>query len=433
MQKIFYLCALFLSMFAFCQSKKLVVTDDIQRFWNTYDVILQERDSIKQIEHIKEMYISKGTPGLSAIMQARNYTAESYIYAIRNYPKFWSTIRNNTLSANNYAKKIEKGLKKFNKIYPEAKPAKIYFTIGALRTNGTTMQDKVLIGAEVAMTDTKTYTEEIKNDFPYLINYFNTNPINDLEFLNVHEYIHTQQKSTIGNSLLAQTMMEGAAEFLTEVTLKTKSPNPQIEFGFKNEEKIKQEYSKEMFSPNVYNWLWNSPDNQFKMRDLGYFVGYAICKKYYEQAENKNQAIKDLIELDYNNENDLISLVDKANYFKQSVINYKKEYENNRPYVTKIEQFENGNQHVDSSIKQLTIHFSQPMNKNFRSFELGPLGEKHLIRITKVIGFSEDGKSLSLEINLEPNKQLQLIIDKGFRNTTNYHLKPYLIDIKTNK
>ncbi|GGE88790.1 hypothetical protein GCM10010984_03060 [Chishuiella changwenlii] len=420
-------------MFAFCQSKKLVVTDDIQRFWNTYDVIIQEKDSIKQIEHIKEMYISKGTPGLSAIMQARNYTAESYIYAIRNYPKFWNSVRNNTLSANNYAKKIEKGLKKFTKIYPEAKPAKIYFTIGALRTNGTTMQDKVLIGAEIAMTDTKTYTEEIKKDFPYLINYFNTNPINDLEFLNVHEYIHTQQKSTIGNSLLAQTMMEGVAEFLTEVTLKTKSPNPQIEFGFKNEEKIKQEYSKEMFSPNVYNWLWNNPDNQFKMRDLGYFVGYAICKKYYEQADNKKQAIKNLIELDYNNENDLISLVDKANYFDKSVINYKNEYENNRPYVTKIEQFENGNQNVDSSIKQLTIHFSQPMNKNFRSFELGPLGEKNLIRITKVIGYSEDGKSLSLEVSLEPNKQLQLIIDKGFRSTTNYHLKPYLIDIKTNK
>jgi hypothetical protein len=433
MQKTFSLCALFLSIFTFCQSKKLVITDDIQLFWNTYDVIVQERDSIKQIEHIKEMYISKGTPGLSAIMQARNYTAGSYIYAIRNYPKFWNSIRNNTLSANNYAKKIEKGLKKFNKIYPEAKPAKIYFTIGALRTNGTTMQDKVLIGAEVAMTDTKTYTEEIKKDFPYLINYFNTNPINDLEFLNVHEYIHTQQKSTIGNSLLAQTMMEGVAEFLTEVTLKTKSPNPQIEFGFKNEEKIKQEYSKEMFSPNVYNWLWNSPDNQFKMRDLGYFVGYAICKKYYEQADNKKQAIKDLIELNYNNENDLISLVDKANYFDKSVINYKNEYENNRPYVTKIEQFENGNQNVDSSIKQLTIHFSQPMNKNFRSFELGPLGEKNLIRITKVIGYSEDGKSLSLEVSLEPNKQLQLIIDKGFRSTTNYHLKPYLIDIKTNK
>lgn len=433
MQKIFSLCALFLSIFTFCQSKKIVITDDIQRFWNAYDIIIQERDSIKQIEHIKEMYISKGTPGLSAIMQARNYSAESYIYAIRNYPKFWNSVRNNTLSANNYAKRIEKGLKKFTKIYPEAKPAKIYFTIGALRTNGTTMQDKVLIGAEIAMTDTKTYTEEIKNDFPYLINYFNTNPINDLEFLNVHEYIHTQQKSTIGNSLLAQTMMEGVAEFLAEVTLKTKSPNPQIEFGFKNEEKIKQEYSKEMFSPNVYNWLWNSPDNQFKMRDLGYFVGYAICKKYYEQAENKKQAIKDLIELDYNKENDLISLVDKANYFNQSVVNYKNEYENNRPYVTKIEQFENGNQNVDSSIKQLTIHFSQPMNKNFRSFELGPLGEKHLIRITKVIGFSEDGRSLSLEVNLELNKQLQLIIDRGFRSTTNYHLKPYLIDIKTNK
>lgn len=433
MHKIFCFCTLLLSTFSFSQSKKLVVTDDIHRFWKTYDLILQEKDSAKQIELIKEQYISKGTPGLSAIMQARNYSPQGYIYAINHYPKFWSSIRNNTLSADNYAKKIEKGLKKFTKIYPEAKPAKIYFTIGALRTGGTTMQDKVLIGAEIAMANAETYTEEIKTDFPYLIDYFKTNPINDLEFLNVHEYIHTQQKSTIGNSLLAQTMMEGVAEFLAEIALKIKSPNPQIEFGYQNEEKIKLAYTKEMFSPNVYNWLWNSQNNEFKMRDLGYFVGYAISKKYYDLAINKKQAIKELIELDYNNEHDLIQVVDQAKYFDKSVIEYKKEYEKNRPFITKIEPFKNGQQDVDSTIKQLSIHFSQPMNKNFRSFELGPLGENNLIRITKVIGFSEDGKSLSLEIKLEPNKQHQLIIDRGFRSTTNYHLSPYLIDIKTSE
>lgn len=431
MHKIVSICILLLSSFTFSQSKKLVITDDIHNFWKAYDAILLEKDSVKQIQLIEELYIQKGTPGLKGIMQARNYSAQEYIYAIKNYPKFWNSIRNNTLTVDNYAKNIEKSLKKFSKIYPDAKPAKVYFTIGALKTGGTTMQDKVLIGAEVSMTNSETYTDEIKDRFPYLISHFKTNPINSLAFLNVHEYIHTQQKSTIGNSLLSQTMMEGIAEFLAEIALKSQSPNPQIEFGYKNEEKIKLEYIKEMFSPNVYNWLWNSPDNKFQMRDLGYFVGYAISKKYYEGAKDKKLAIKKLIELDYNNENDLIKLVDEANYFEKSVLEYKNEYEKNRPIVTKIEGFENGDQHITPSIKQLTIYFSKEMNKNFRNFELGPSGENNLIKITKVIGFSEDGKSLSLEVNLVPDKQQQLIINEGFRDLNNIYLKPYLIDIKT--
>ncbi|MCB4235398.1 hypothetical protein LDL59_10835 [Kaistella anthropi] len=47
------------------------------------------------------------------------------------------------------------GIEKLRKIYPELKPAKIYFTIGALRTNGTYSHNLVLIGSEIAMTDKK--------------------------------------------------------------------------------------------------------------------------------------------------------------------------------------------------------------------------------------------------------------------------------------
>ncbi|SEL79552.1 hypothetical protein SAMN05421740_11076 [Parapedobacter koreensis] len=38
---------------------------------------------------------------------------------------------------------------------------------------------------------------------------------------------------------------------------------------------------------------------QQTMGDLGYFMGYAICKSYYEKAHDKKLAIKAIIELDY--------------------------------------------------------------------------------------------------------------------------------------
>lgn len=434
MNKFLSLLFFLLTLSCFSQSNKLVITDDISNFWTAYDLIIQEKDSTKQIDLINNLYIKKGTPGLVGIMQARRYTDKGYIYAINNYPKFWNSIRANTLTANSYAKKLEKGIKKLKKIYPEAKPDKIYFSIGVLKTGGTTKEDKVLIGAEVAMANSTIITDEIKKDYPHLISYFKTNPINNLDFLNVHEYIHTQQKSTIGNYLLSQTMMEGVAEFVAEIAMKTKSPNPQIEFGYKNEEKIKQEFTKEMFSTNFNNWFWNSLENQFGMRDLGYFVGYAIVKKYYDNSIDKKLATKQLIELDYNNESDLIEFVDKTNYFEKPINDYKIDFENNRPFITGIEQFENNSQSVNPNIKLITLHFSKPMNTNLRSFDYGPLGKDNLIKIEKVIGFNKDSKSFSFETILEPNKIFQLLINYGFRSSDNvYPLKPYLIDIKTSK
>lgn len=170
------------------------------------------------------------------------------------------------------------------------------------------------------------------------------------------------------------------------------------------------------------------------MRDLGYFVGYAITKKYYDKTENKRQAIKELIELDYNNESDLIEFVDKTNYFEKPVNDYKIDFENNRPFITGIEQFENNSQSVNPNIKLITLYFSKPMNTNLRSFDYGPLGKDNLIKIEKVIGFNKDSKSFSFETILEPNKILQLLINYGFRSSDNvYPLKPYLIDIKTSK
>ncbi|SMC78411.1 gliding motility protein GldB-related protein [Moheibacter sediminis] len=410
-----------------------IITSDIGNFWNAYDKIIVEKDSVKQLDLINTLYIDKGTPGLDGIMRARRYSAEEYIYAINNYPKFWQSIRKNTLKSNQFSKDIQKAVNNLKNIYPDLKPVNIYFEIGILRTGGTTIDGMSLIGSEVALADKSVITSEFDVVYPHLRSYFDTEPIKDVIFLNVHEYIHTQQKETIGNTLLSQTIMEGIAEFLAEIALNQKSPNPQIEFGFKNQKKIKTAFQKEMFSPNIYNWIMNDANNQFGMRDLGYFVGYAICKKYYEQSSHKESAVKEMIELDYNNENDLIRFVERTKYFDHPLSFYKKEFENSRPRVIGIHQFDNGSQNVNPEIKTFTINFSEEMNSDFRNFELGPLGENNLLRISKIIGFSDDKKSFTFESNLEPNKQYQILVDFGFRSAKGYPLVPYLIGFSTFK
>ena len=226
-----------------------IVTNDIANFWIAFDKITATQDSILQHKLIDSLYFQKGTDGLKAIRQARNYTSQDYIDAINSYPIFWNSIRENTLKAEQLSPELEKGIRKFKEIYPDSKSAKIYFTLGALRTNGTTMDSLVLIGSELALADKNTPTTEFPENLSHLRSYFDSEPSKNIVFLNIHEYIHTQQKTTIGNSLLAQTVIEGVAEFLAEKALDINSPNPQIEFGRKNDAKIKAKYTLEMFSP----------------------------------------------------------------------------------------------------------------------------------------------------------------------------------------
>jgi len=427
-----YQILIFLFFPIICFGQK-IITDDITHFWNAYDQIVIEKDTLKQLALIKTLYIDKGTPGLNGIMRARRYSAEEYVYAINNYPEFWASIRNNTLKASQFSTEIQKGLEKLKLIYPNLKPVDIYFEIGILRTGGTTIDGMSLIGSEIALADSNVITSEFDKQYPHLRSFFNTNPIKDVVFLNIHEYIHTQQKETIGNTLLSQTIMEGVAEFLAEIALEIKSPNPQISYGYQNEQRIKQEFEKEMFSPNIYNWIMNSTNNQFGMRDLGYFVGYAICKKYYEASNNKKEAIKEMIELDYNNEKELIKFVEKSKYFDKKLAYYRNELDKISPKIISISPFKNGSKEVKAGIIQISITFSQEMNTETRSFDYGPLGEEYIYEFRNIIGWSNDNKTFSFEVYVEPNRKYQFVVGSSFRNKNEVRLKPYLVEFKTKK
>lgn len=368
-------------------------------------------------------------------MEARHYSAEEYVDAINKYPKFWNSVRRNTLRSKEFSKEIEIGIQKLKIIYADLRPIDIYFEIGILRTGGTTNRGLLLIGSEIALADQSAITDEFQTKYPHLRSYFNTNPIKDVVFLNVHEYIHTQQKETIGNTLLAQTLMEGVAEFLSEIALTKESPNPQIKFGFSNENKIREAYVKEMFSTEIDNWIMNSPDNQFGIRDLGYFVGYAICKKYYQKALDKKSTVKKMIELDYNNESDLIAFVDSTKYFDRPLGQYQKEFEKSRPNVTFISTIENNSKNVKPGIIQFSINFSEEMNPDKRRFDYGPLGENAVYKFRKLIGWSNNDTTLTLEVEVRPDTHYQVLFvgANGFKNKRGIPMKPYLFEFTTSK
>ena len=412
-------------------TEPVVVTSDIERFWQAFDAVSSAPDSASQYRLLDELFVAPGTPGLHALMERRGYTPEDYVAAINDAPAFWASVRENTLRAADYAGEIERVVERLRVLYPDLRPAQIYFTVGALRTNGTTLEDQVLIGSELAMADSTVVTDELPDGLRQnLRRYVDSNPVADVVLLNAHEYVHTQQ-GPFGATLLAVALQEGVAEYVSVLAAEQPSAAPAVAFGQANEPRVRDRFATEMFSGRWNDWLYNNTDNPFGVRDLGYYVGYAIAERYVERSADRTRSIARLIDLDYRDPLAVEAVVEASRYFDRPLDDLRGEYERNRPTVVGIAEFENGTRDLDPATQRMSITFSAPMNPRFRGFDYGPLGEEHVLRITQFVGISDDRRTVTVDVALRPDTRHQLTLSDQFRDEDGRALVPYTIDVTT--
>lgn len=434
MKTLFYFSPLFLILLiSGCSSEKIeqnFVSSDIDNFWKAFDRIQTNQDSVEQIQFLQTLFLDKASHGQKAMIEARNYSDEEYLTAIRNYPAFWQSLRANTNNTEKYNNKILGGLENLKALYPSLRPSTIYYTMGVFRSPGTGFDSLVLNGTEFLLGDKQTDVSEFPASMDYMRDYYSINPTDYIDFLTVHEYVHTQQKPIV-NNLLSQTLFEGIAEFIAELATNKKSPWAAFTYGNQNEKMVRDRFEAEMFNGfKGGNWLWNSKDNPFGTRDMGYYVGDQIARRYYEQAEDKQLAIQTLIDLDYTDEPAVEDVVHASGYLSASLDVLYENYENQRPKVVAVQPFENGSTDVNPDVTEITIVFSEPLDTRYRSTGFGELGQEHFPKLDG-IDFAEDGKSVTYKVKLEPKKRYQILLENGYRTSEHNPLKPYLIDFTT--
>jgi hypothetical protein len=80
---------------------------------------------------------------------------------------------------------------------------------------------------------------------------------------------------------------------------------------------------------------------------------------------------------------------------------------------------------------QLSITFSETMDTIYRGFDYGPSGAEYVYEFKRVIGWSNNNKTFTIEVGTKPHRKYQTYITSNFRNIKGIRLKPFLIEFDT--
>ena len=257
-------------------------TEDIALFWKVFDATAPKFDA----KVFQTNYLDAGSAGLKGFINMRIESGSNLSKTIKKNLDYYTAVRESTLSIDTRTEKLRQYFFKLKELYPAAVFTDVYFVIGAKNTGGTTFKGGLIIGAEMFGKETETFKPRIALDH--------------IELIVVHELIHYQQTYASSNTLLAQSIREGTADFICELVTGSHPYTAQHEYGNSHEQALWTEFSQKMNSKDWTPWLYYTKDTSLP-KDMGYWMGYKIVKAYYDKADNKSQAIHDILNItDFN-------------------------------------------------------------------------------------------------------------------------------------
>ncbi|EHQ29626.1 tetratricopeptide repeat protein [Mucilaginibacter paludis] len=272
--------------------KVKLVTTDIKNFWRAYD--LAQKDTAHRIAIYKKYYVDAGTAGLQDYFALKVGSVKNFVDTHDGKPKFYAAIRKNTLMVDEQKPEMIASFVKLKQLYPAANFPDVYFVMGAFTSGGTSTDNGLLIGLDQSVR-----TPDIPIGELTLWQNNNFGKLSGLPGMIAHELIHFNQGGLKRDtSLLCGVLVEGMADFIGEL-ISGHSINERLQVWAKGkEQRVWADFEKEMYLKRNYNWIANSnQETADKPADLGYWVGYQICKAYYDKSTDKAKAINDMLNI----------------------------------------------------------------------------------------------------------------------------------------
>jgi hypothetical protein len=269
-----------------------VIDKDVINFWKAYDLVQRDPEMAEKI--YKEHYINNGTMALQFYYLNKIGPLSNFVHVHDIKKKYYASIRANTFKAAQLKQVYQRSFVNFKNIYPEAIFPPVYFVIGKLNSGGTASSDGLILAIDQACMSPTADTSELNTWEKHNISIFK-----NLPYTVAHELIHYEQAGMASDTtLLAAAVKEGMADFIGELISGKTANERLLIFARGKERSIWTAFKKEMYLDRAYNWIANSEqETADKPADLGYWVGYQICKAYFEQATDKKKAIYEMLHI----------------------------------------------------------------------------------------------------------------------------------------
>lgn len=298
------ICVVFISSTSVAQSRAQLntdpqsvkfVTSDIENFWRAYDLAARETDKAKRIAIFQTQYLDKGSPGLKDFLRLRIKSAENLINTIDRLPKFYASIRPQTLRVPRMENRMRAAFRKFKSIYPKAVFPDVYFLIGITSSGGTTGPSGLLIGTEMYAKTATTSMDELSAWLRVVLS-----TVDNVPAIVAHESCHYNQNYNTApdqRHLLGKALQEGACDTIGEL-ISGRTINEHLKvYGRTHDTEIWRDFEAEMYKPDFSNWVYNATTTKDRPPDLGYYIGYLITRAYYRNAKDKRQAVHDILNI----------------------------------------------------------------------------------------------------------------------------------------
>lgn len=257
-----------------------VHTEDVDRFYKIYDAA----GGHPTAEQLQRDYIDAGSEGLHNLAKLRNVTGARIADTLSKHPEVYSSARRCLKVLPRVRKRVDAALRTLVRLYPQARTPPVTIAVSRGKPVGVGSPVTGLqIGLE-ALCGAEWMNPNVEDRFVHVI---------------AHEYAHVQQVAALVDdehpTVLERSLIEGAAEFTAELTSGKTGYSHFGPLTKGREKEIETAFAADVDKTELSRWVDNS--TMEKGNDLGYWVGYRIVKAYYRHAADKQQALREILEL----------------------------------------------------------------------------------------------------------------------------------------
>jgi hypothetical protein len=255
-------------------------TEDVDRFYRIYDAA----GGHPTAEQLQRDYIDAGSEGLKHLARLRNVTGARIAETLSKRPELYSGARRCMAVLPRIRERVDVALRELMRLYPQARTPPITIAVSRGKPVGVGSPVTGLqIGLE-ALCATEWMNPNVEDRFVHVI---------------AHEYGHVQQAAALVDkerpTVLERALSEGGADLVAELI---SGKTGYSHFGALTqgrEREIETAFAADIDKTDLAQWADNSTAET--PRELGNWVGYRIVKAYYLRASDKQQALREILEL----------------------------------------------------------------------------------------------------------------------------------------